>query len=80
MSFSPQLLRPPADMAIMPRRLLARMAALLDASPLPLTDPVRLDLEAELLSFLAAPSAPRLRRRVFVIEADARGEHDTLPN
>jgi len=36
----------------MPRRLLARLLARLDASPLPLTDHVRLALEVELLELL----------------------------
>lgn len=39
----------------MPRRLLIILLHRLDRSPLPGSDPVRLDLEAELLKMLAQP-------------------------
>ena len=42
----------------MPERLLRRLLARLDASPLPITDPVRLELEAELIAFIGAERAP----------------------
>jgi len=57
----------------------ARLLARLDASPLPLADQGRLDLESELIEFLARKERPP-RPVVIVVEADARGEHDTLPN
>ncbi len=47
----------------MTRRLLVRLLARLDASPLPAADPVRLDLESELMARLAAPRASRVRLR-----------------
>lgn len=46
----------------MPRRILVRLLYRLDRSPLPMLDPVRLELEAELLAMLAWDRAhPRIR-------------------
>lgn len=44
----------------MTRRLLRKLLARLDASPLPMTDPVRLELEWEILKLLerVPPPAP----------------------
>lgn len=39
-------------MVPMTRRFVVRLLARLDASPLPMTDPVRLELEAELIALL----------------------------
>lgn len=46
------------------RRVLVRLLARLDASPLPVSDRVRLDLEAELIALLA-----RVERRDVLTRA-----------
>ena len=75
-----QLERAAADRATMPRTLLLRLAARLAASPLPLLDAVRLDLERELADLLAATLRDHLRPVVHV-HHDARGDADTfIPN
>ncbi len=47
----------------MPPRLVRRMLRRLDASPLPISDPVRLELEAELLEQLLRLKAVETARR-----------------
>lgn len=55
----------PAEGGRMPtRRVLVRLLARLDASPLPVSDRVRLDLEAELIALLA-----RVERRDVLTRA-----------
>lgn len=59
----------------MPRRLLTVLRSRLDRSPLPLTDPVRLELEAELVVLLTREqrlaNARALRFRVNAAGGDA---------
>jgi hypothetical protein len=45
----------------MPRRLLVRLALRLAKSPLPLLDPVRLDLEREIIDLMTPTSTVRVR-------------------
>lgn len=65
----------------MPRRLLVRLRRRLDASYLRVSDPVRLELERELLDLMTPTVAVRRRPVVVFIHDDAHGDHDTtLPN
>jgi hypothetical protein len=65
----------------MPRRLLVRLALRLAASPLPLLDEVRLDLERELIDLMTPTSTVRVGPVVIVVHEDAHGDYDTtLPN
>ncbi len=61
----------------MPRHLLVRLRRRLDASSLRISDPVRLDLERELVD-LMAPATMREPPLVIVIHTDPQAE--TLPN
>lgn len=48
----------------MHRRLLVRLRARLEVSPLPQTDPVRLELEAELIDLMTPPRGSHVRLRI----------------
>lgn len=54
----------------MSRRLIVRLRRMLEDSPLPLLDRVRLELELELLDIMAPPRESRVRLRASVIIDD----------
>ena len=52
----------------------------LEASPLDRLDPVRLDLERELIDLIIPPSCVRMRPFVLVVHEDAHGDLNTRPS
>lgn len=62
----------------MPRRLLVRLRLRLERSPLPLLDPVRLEIERELIDLTTPTVIAQARPVGVLVRDDARRIEDTF--